>query len=159
MRPRIPRGRVIRASLTLTLTLLTAAAVSIPVVSATPESVRFATFNASLNRNTAGGALTDLSVPGNAQADAVAEIIQRIRPEILLINEFDYYAPTAAHPDGPLVDAFRDNYLARPHGDAAPIDYPYAFVAESNTGIASGFDLNNTLFPYTTLFRSRKSVV
>jgi hypothetical protein len=107
------------------------------------DTVRFATFNASLNRNTAGGALTDLSVPGNAQADAVAEIIQRIRPEILLINEFDYYAPTAAHPDGPLVDAFRDNYLARPHGDAAPIDYPYAFVAESNTGIASGFDLNN----------------
>jgi hypothetical protein len=107
------------------------------------DIVRFATFNASLNRNAAGQALADLSVPGNAQANAVAEIIQRVRPEVLLINEFDYYAPTAAHPDGPLVDAFRDNYLALSHNGTDPIDYPYAFVAESNTGIPSGFDLNN----------------
>jgi hypothetical protein len=107
------------------------------------DTVRFATFNASLNRNAAGQALADLSVPGNAQADAVAEIIQRVRPAVLLINEFDYYAPTAAHPDGPLVDAFRDNYLEIGHNGAAPIDYPFAFVAESNTGIPSGFDLNN----------------
>jgi hypothetical protein len=106
-------------------------------------TTRFATFNASLNRNSAGQALADLSVPGNAQADAVAEIIQRVRPEVLLVNEFDYDAPTAEHPDGPLVDAFRDNYLAIAHDGAAPIDYPYAFVAESNTGIPSGFDLNN----------------
>jgi len=109
----------------------------------TSGSVRFATFNASLNRNAAGQALAHLSAPGNAQADAVAEIIQRIRPDVLLINEFDYYAPTAAHPDGPLVDAFRDNYLEVGHNGAAPIDYPFAFVAESNTGIPSGFDLNN----------------
>ncbi|HSG85148.1 MAG TPA: endonuclease/exonuclease/phosphatase family protein [Candidatus Limnocylindrales bacterium] len=107
------------------------------------EPIRFATFNASLNRFSAGQALADLSVPGNAQGDAVAEIIQRVRPDVLLINEFDYYAPTAEHPDGPLVDAFRDNYLAVGHDGAEPIDYPYAFVAESNTGIPSGFDLNN----------------
>ena len=31
--------------------------------------VRFATFNASLNRNNAGQALAELSVPGNVQAD------------------------------------------------------------------------------------------
>ncbi len=105
--------------------------------------VRFATFNASLNRNSANQALTDLSVPGNAQADAVAEIIQRTRPDVLLINEFDYYAPTPDHPDGPLVDAFRDNYLALGHNGARPIHYRHSFVAESNTGIASGFDLNN----------------
>ena len=107
------------------------------------SQVRFATFNASLNRNFAGQALADLSVPGNAQADAVAEIIQRTRPDVLLINEFDYYAPTPDHPDGPLVDAFRNNYLAVAHNGAKPIGYRYSFVAESNTGIASGFDLNN----------------
>lgn len=126
-------------------------AASVPAsVSATSDVVRFATFNASLNRNAAGQALSDLSAPGNAQADAVAEIIQRIRPDVLLINEFDYYARTAAHPDGPLVDAFRDNYLEVGHNGAAPIDYPYAFVAESNTGISSGFDLNNNGITDTT---------
>jgi hypothetical protein len=103
--------------------------------------VRFATFNASLNRNVAGQALMQLSVPGNAQADAVAEIIQRIRPEVLLINEFDF------EPDNALAEAFQDNYLDVAHdvgGEATtPIDYPYVFVAPSNTGIPSGFDLNN----------------
>jgi len=128
------------AILPLLLSLLVVA----PVATATNDTIRFATFNASLNRNAAGQALANLSAPGNAQAAAVAEIIQRLRPEVLLINEFDYYAPTAEHPDGPLVDAFRDNYLEIAHNGAAPIDYPYAFVAESNTGIPSGFDLNNT---------------
>jgi hypothetical protein len=106
-------------------------------------TVRFATFNASLNRNAAGQALANLSTPNDVQASNVAEIIQRVRPDILLINEFDYYAPTAEHPEGPLVEAFRDNYLAVPHHGTAPIDYPHSFVAASNTGISSGFDLNN----------------
>jgi hypothetical protein len=125
------------------LALLLPVLVVAPIATATNDTTRFATFNASLNRNSAGQALADLSAPANAQAAAVAEIIQRVRPDVLLINEFDYYAPTAEHPDGPLVDAFRDNYLAVAHNGAAPIDYPYAFVAESNTGIPSGFDLNN----------------
>jgi Endonuclease/Exonuclease/phosphatase family len=57
-------------------------------------------------------------------------VIQRVRPDVLLINEFDF-APAA-------VDLFRDNFLERSQNGAAPIDYPYAFVAPSNTGIATG---------------------
>ena len=122
------------------LTLLALLVTSIPAAGAAAAerpAVRFATFNASLNRNVAGQALAQLSVPGNAQADAVAEIIQRVRPEILLLNEFDY------EPGNALADAFQDNYLSVAHNGAAPIEYPYVFVAPSNTGISSGFDLNN----------------
>ena len=61
-----------------------------PAAGAKSQIVRFATFNASLNRGSAGQALADLSSPGNDQADAVAEIIQRVRPHVLLINEFDF---------------------------------------------------------------------
>ena len=104
---------------------------------ATPGTVRFATFNASLNRGSAGQALADLSAPGNPQADAVAEIIQRIRPDVLLINEFDF------EPGNALAEAFQENYLSVAHNGAAPIEYPHVFVAPSNTGIPSGFDLNN----------------
>jgi hypothetical protein len=126
------------------LLILAAALPPAGLVSARADQpVRFATFNASLNRATAGQALANLSTPNDVQASNVAEIIQRIRPDVLLINEFDYYAPTAEHPEGPLVEAFRDNYLAVAHHGAAPIDLPHSFVAESNTGIASGFDLNN----------------
>jgi hypothetical protein len=107
-----------------------------------PDPVRFATFNASLNRFSAGQLIADLSAPGNAQADAVAEIIQRTRPDVLLINEFDF---DDQGPGGTSLAAklFQDNYLSVPHGDAAPIVYPFRFTAPSNTGIPSGFDLNN----------------
>jgi Endonuclease/Exonuclease/phosphatase family len=99
------------------------------------DTVRFATFNASLNRNFAGQLRADLSTPGNAQAATVAEIIQRVRPEVLLINEFDF-DPIAA-------DLFRTNYLEVSHNGAEPIRYDHLFIAPSNTGIPSGFDLNN----------------
>jgi len=99
------------------------------------DTVRFSTFNASLNRNVAGQLRADLSTPGNAQAATVAEIIQRVRPEVLLINEFDF-DPVAA-------DLFRTNYLELSQNGAEPIRYDHLFIAPSNTGIPSGFDLNN----------------
>lgn len=101
------------------------------------DAVRFATFNASLNRSSQGQLVTDLSTPANAQARAVAEIIQRTRPDVLLINEFDYVA------DGTALRLFQDNYLSIGQNGAAPIVYPYRFAAPSNTGIPSGHDLDN----------------
>ena len=132
------------------IAVLTAATLVLPTSSATAgatpdrhhhghhghkKPVRFATFNASLNRNAAGQLVSDLSTPGNQQARNVAETIQRVDPDVVLINEFDY-APEA-------VDLFRDNYLEIGQNGADPIEFPYAFVAPSNTGIPSGFDLNN----------------
>jgi hypothetical protein len=101
-------------------------------------SVRYATFNASLNRNNAGDLANELGSTGSAQPDTVAEIIQRVRPHVLLINEFDF------DPGGVSAQLFKDNYLSMPHGDAEGIDYPYHFVAPSNTGIASFLDLDNS---------------
>lgn len=108
-----------------------------------PTPVRFATFNASLNRNNAGELIADLSTPGNDQADAVAEIIQRTRPEVLLINEFDFDDQGGPN-DSLAAQLFQENYLSVPHNGAEPIEYPYRFVAPSNTGIPSGFDLDNS---------------
>ena len=99
--------------------------------------VRFATFNASLNRNVEGQLITDLSTTTNAQAATVAEIIQRVRPDVLLINEFDFDADNTA------LRLFQTNYLSVPHNGAAAIEYRYRYTAPSNTGIPSGFDLNN----------------
>lgn len=101
------------------------------------RSIRFQTFNASLNRSRAGQLVTDLSTPDNAQAATVAEIIQRTRPDVLLLNEFDYVPGNAA------IDLFRDNYLEVAHHGAEPIHYRYAYVAPSNTGVPSGFDLDD----------------
>jgi hypothetical protein len=99
--------------------------------------VRFATFNASLNRDKVGELLRDLDTPTNLQARNVAEIIQRIRPDVLLVNEFDF------DPEGRGAALFQTNYLAVGQNGAEGITYPYRFSAEVNTGVASGFDLDS----------------
>jgi hypothetical protein len=101
-----------------------------------PTPVRFATFNASLNRFSAGALGAELAAPGSPQPDVIAEIIQRTRPEVLLINEFDF--------DPAALADFQTNYLSVPHGTATPIVYPFAFIAPSNTGVFSGFDYDNS---------------
>ncbi len=101
------------------------------------RTVRFATFNASLNRSSAGQLVQDLSTPNNLQAKTVAEIIQRNRPDVLLINEFDFDT------DHEALRLFQDNYLSVRQNGARAINYRYAYTAPSNTGIPSGFDLNN----------------
>lgn len=69
-------------------------------------------------------------------------MIQRAHPDIVLLNEFDY-DPVAA-------GLFADNFLAVSQNGAPAQRYPYRFVAPSNTGIASGFDLNNNGVTDTT---------
>ncbi len=100
------------------------------------RTVRFATYNASLNRSAAGQLVRDLSTPDNVQAGNIAEVLQRVRPDVVLLNEFDYVPGYRA------VDLFRRNYLERSQQGAEPIRYRYAFTAPSNTGIPSGFDLD-----------------
>ncbi|HET6832874.1 MAG TPA: endonuclease/exonuclease/phosphatase family protein [Acidimicrobiales bacterium] len=140
------RARPIRRMLAALLCAACATVVSVvsPITAATgadrngpPPVVRFATFNASLNRGVSGELIEDLSSPDNAQAATVAEIIQRVRPDVLLINEFDFDS------GGTAARLFQENYLSVPHNGAAPIEYPHRFVAPSNTGVASGLDLNN----------------
>ncbi len=99
-----------------------------------PEPVRFATFNASLNRNNLGDLAAELAEPGSPQPAAVAEIIQRNRPEVLLINEFDF--------DPVALEHFQENYLGVSQNGEEPIHYEYSFIAPSNTGVQSGVDLD-----------------
>ena len=111
---------------------------------AEPETVRFATFNVYLNRPAEGALLADLKTSDNAQAQKIAEIIQRTAPDVLLLNEFDYDEA------GEGLRLFRKNYLEVSWNGAPPAVYPYVFVAPSNTGIASGHDLNRDGVATTT---------
>ncbi|NNC75045.1 MAG: ExeM/NucH family extracellular endonuclease [Acidimicrobiia bacterium] len=104
------------------------------------QDVRFSTFNASMNRFNAGDLVAELAAPGSAQPSVIAEIIQRARPDVLLVNEFDYDA------DGAAARLFQENYLSVGQGGADPIDYPFRFTAPSNTGVPSGYDLDNSGF-------------
>ncbi|MGI9427479.1 MAG: endonuclease/exonuclease/phosphatase family protein, partial [Bythopirellula sp.] len=124
----------------LFLLLLFSHLASAVAFASTTSVARFATFNASLNRNNAGDLITELSAPGSAQPATIAEIIQRNNPDVVLINEFDYDA------GGVAAASFQTNYLSVSQNGASTVNYPHVFVAPSNTGIPSGFDLNNDNF-------------
>ncbi|MEQ8263799.1 endonuclease/exonuclease/phosphatase family protein [Pseudohaliea sp.] len=117
-----------------------------PPVAAESLTVRVATFNASMEGGnyvargetpTGGEMAAALAGGDHPQVRNVAAIIRRVRPDILLINEFDY----TADPGG-AIDAFRTGYLEAPRADLEPVAYPYAFAAPVNTGVDSGFDLD-----------------
>jgi endonuclease/exonuclease/phosphatase family metal-dependent hydrolase len=99
-------------------------------------SVRVATYNASLNRARAGQLAEELAAPGSEQASRVAAIVQRVRPDLVLLNEFDF------DPDGVALGGFVANYLAVGQQGEAPVDYPYRYASEVNTGVLSGVDLD-----------------
>ena len=118
---------------------VTAAAVPVGAEAHPKADVRFATFNATLSDDAWDGQefVEALSGGDLERAQQVAEVIQRSRPDVLLINEFNFVEGGAA------AEVFRDEYLAVSQNGARPIDYPYYFVAPVNTGVASGVDLNN----------------
>ena len=135
----VPRPRTVITAVILVMGMVfTLPSAADGAVAQGSDTVRFATFNASLNRGSAGALAAELAAPGSPQPDVIAEIIQRVRPDVLLINEFDYDSGNVA------LDGFQANYLSVAHGSAAPISYPYRYTAPSNTGIYSGFDLDNS---------------
>jgi hypothetical protein len=103
------------------------------------EHVRFrvATYNASLYRNEAGQLVRDLEDGGNQQARRIAEVIQRVRPNVLLLNEFDYDSNRRA------AALFQSQYLAIPQNGCQPIEFAHHFTAPVNTGRPSGRDLDH----------------
>lgn len=110
---------------------------------ANERRVRFATFNVSLAAGSPGDLTRRLDSGDDAQAIAVARIIQHVRPDVLLLNEFDYDS------DGKAVASFLSRYLgvAWPRtGEGLPatqvLHYPFHYHGPVNTGMATGFDLD-----------------
>jgi Endonuclease/Exonuclease/phosphatase family len=127
----------IRSAAVCASAALLALAAAAPAFAGGDRELRFATFNASVNRNANGQLLQELSNGDDPQLRNVAEIIQRARPDVLLINEFDFV------PDQQAARLFQRNYLSVAQNGARPIHFGYRFVAPSNTGIASEKDLDN----------------
>lgn len=101
-----------------------------------PATVRVATFNTALNREKAGQLAAEVSKTGSAEAARIAEVLQRVRPDIVLLNEVDFDR------DGAAIEGFRRNYLSVGQNGQPPIEYLHVFFAEVNTGVDSELDLN-----------------
>lgn len=110
------------------------------------RTLRVATFNVSMEGgNYVAKGVTPsghelpaaLSNSDHPQIRNIAEIIQRVRPDVLLLNEFDY----DPNPEKGVYPFLR-RYLAQGQPGAEPIDYPYFYQGPVNTGVDSGMDLD-----------------
>ncbi len=107
-----------------------------------PQRLRVATFNIEDLRT------EELTDPESVRARAAAAILQRLRPDVLVLNEIAYDqegAPGWREGQDPGVNArrFSENFLARSQGQGLEPLRMDSFMAPVNTGIASGFDLDN----------------
>ena len=100
---------------------------------ASSETIRIATFNASLTRSGPGLLLRAIEKDDDAQIKNVIGILQHIRPDILLVNEFDWDVESRA------AKAFMSSLNVGPNA----LDYRFFFDSEPNSGRLSGYDLNN----------------
>lgn len=99
-------------------------------------SVRIATFNTALSRDTEGALHAAFARGDDAKAKLVAEVLQRTRPDVVLLQEIDYDPTGRAYAD------FQRNYLAVSHNGAEPIHYDYVYAPPVNTGVLAPVDLD-----------------
>lgn len=104
--------------------------------------LRVATFNVADLRT------SELSDPANPRVRAIAAILQRLRPDVVLLNEITFDqegSPGWDHRDARGSNGRRlvEHFLSVSQGEGlAPLQYS-VFMAATNTGLASGFDLDN----------------
>lgn len=112
-----------------------------PGGTSTPATVRIATYNMEDVRT------DDLLRDDQPRLKRLAATIQALRPDVLLLNEIAFDGPGAPYwnsgdPEGQNARRFVERYLGVPQADSLePIVYR-TFMAPSNTGRSSGYDLN-----------------
>ncbi len=115
-----------------------------------PSKLRIATFNVSMealnylpsgsdkNTTASSNALAQALEQDHQQIKNIAEIIQRVNPDVILLNEFD--GNDSSHQS---LKKFLGQYLAKSQHGQTGLNYPYFYQGPVNTGVASGYDLNN----------------
>lgn len=124
--------------------------------------LRIATFNVSMealnyvdkdsanslaSHNVTGNELTQALQPSSQQKNAlqnslqiknIAEIIQRINPDIILLNEFDRVDNSHKN-----IRTFLNQYLAHKQNGQESVRYPYFYQGAVNTGVKINADINH----------------
>lgn len=94
------------------------------------ERLRVATYTAELDRKGPGLLLRDILTGKDPQIPAVAQIIAKVAPDVILLTRFDYDL------GGVALAAFAD--VVAEHGTS----YPFQFALRPNSGVATGLDMD-----------------
>ncbi len=112
-------------------------------------TVKVATFNVSMEAlnyrdhqqdetgNVSQKTLAGALATNHQQIKNIAEIIQRVNPDIILLNEFDY-----TDDDYQSLKSFIKNYLNQSQHGQQAIEFPYFYQGPVNTGVNSGIDID-----------------
>jgi endonuclease/exonuclease/phosphatase family metal-dependent hydrolase len=116
--------------------------------------IRVATFNVSMDAtnyanaakdkksDVSGQTLVNALATGHQQIKNIAEIIQRVKPDIILLNEFDNANNSNVNDHAALLSFIKD-YLNQSQNGQKSIDYKYFYQGPVNTGVNSNLDLDN----------------
>jgi hypothetical protein len=104
------------------------------------KTARFATFNIAMGLEAKGELYERLLSGEDERLKKVAAIIQAVRPDVLLLNEFDRFELDAGV-------IFVSNYLEKAQHGFEPISYAHTLDGAVNTGEQSGLDLNGNGVP------------
>lgn len=134
----------------LIMTSITSNAQTFEIPAKNNNNLRIATFNVSMEAlnyvpyqrgiepKINGTELTTALNSNNQQIKNIAEIIQRVNPDIILLNEFDN--TSAKHQ---ALKTFLQKYLNVDQQQQQAINFPYFYQGSVNTGVKTPFDLNN----------------
>jgi endonuclease/exonuclease/phosphatase family metal-dependent hydrolase len=101
-------------------------------------AMRIASYNIAMYRGRAGQLAEELRSGDSQQAKRIAEVLQRVRPDVLLLCEIDY------DPENDPAALFAEKYAAVPQTEFGHgLLYRHRFAAPVNTGEPSGLDLDN----------------
>lgn len=113
-----------------------------------PSELTFATYNVSMEAEnyvpkgtkdiSEQVLIKELASGSNAQIHNIARIIKTVRPDVILLNEFDYVKDPKQG-----VLQFVKAYLNPDSDGQKGIDYPYFYYSTVNTGQPSPYDLDN----------------
>lgn len=121
------------------------------------NEIRVATFNVSMEATNYAKAakivkcqkpevssqtLANALAEGHQQIENIAEIIQRVKPDIILLNEFDNTNNSNVNDHAALLSFIKD-YLNQSQNGQESIDYKYFYQGPVNTGVNSNLDLDN----------------
>ena len=118
----------------------------VPPTLTTPGRLRLATFNVFELKATKLAEVDAAGVGLNVQLRSAATVIQRVAPDVFVLQEIDLPEGAGSESEALKRHAheFGERYLAtrEPGAEEVPIRYPYLYVAPTNTGVLTGFDLN-----------------
>lgn len=107
------------------------------MVDAFEDTLRIASYNISMFGSAEGQIADRMNQPNQyTRYKRIAAVIQRVRPDILVLMEFDYDA------SGEALKNFNDKLLSVSQAGDSAIHYDYDFQIISNTGVLSGLDLD-----------------